>query len=402
MTKLKILTVTPFFLPDVGGLSTHVQSINANLIKEGNDVTIIAPKHLGIKIKEQNKIFSKIYKMDSIYLPGWPYPTLRSMSIPIDLGSKIKSVIRNGNYDIIHIHGHHFPTSWIAINAAHRYGVTSVLTMHGMYALNPNVLGGKSIIENGLNKYVFTKILSKTNGIIGLTEHITDYAKQLGKDSTKYFTIPNGINTELFKKNLSKKMEYRKKYNVDQNRKVVLFCGRFEKGKGIIEFAEAAKRIVKKSESEVVIVGRGALGPQVKSIIGNSEHIHLFDWQPQEQIHELYIASDVFILPSRFEALPLTIIEAMNAGLHVVYTLVGGVSEILEGYSAKTILSKISIDEIENIVLKVIENFEIPNNIKELLGYAQKFDWGNVSIDTAKAYAECINEKYNVHNRHIQ
>jgi len=389
----KILTVTPFFPPDVGGLSTHVQNINANLIKEGNDVSIIVPKHMDNKIKEPNEIFSKVYRMNSIYLPGWPYPTLRSMSVPIDLGLKIKSVIRNGDFDIIHVHGHHFPTSWMAINFAYKYGVTSVLTMHGMYALNPNVLGGKSLIEDCLNKYVFTRILSKINGIIGLTEHITNYAKQFGKDTTKYFTIPNGVNTELFKKNLNKKVEYRKKYGINQNSIVFLFCTRFEHVKGIIEFAEAANNIVKKSGIEIVIAGKGSLGSQVKKIIGNSEHIHLFDWQPQEQIHELYIASDVFVLPSRFEALPLTIIEAMNAGLHIIYTPVGGVPEILEGYSTKTILSRVSTDEIENVVFKVISKFRSPDNMNELLEYAQKFDWSYVTSNTVKVYAECISEK---------
>ncbi len=117
----------------------------------------------------------------------------------------------------------------------------------------------------------------------------------------------------------------------------------------------------------------------------------LFDWQPQEQIHELYIASDIFVLPSRFEALPLTIIEAMNAGLHIVYTPVGGVPEILEGYSAKTILSRVSTVEIENVVLKVISNFRSPDNMNELLAYAQKFDWSYVTSNTIKAYAECSN-----------
>jgi len=389
----KILTVTPFFPPDIGGISSHVWNLDANLIREENNVSIIAPKHFGNKIKESNEIFNQIYRISSIYLPGWPYPTLRSMSIPIDLGIKIKSVIRNGNFDIIHVHGHHYPTSWIAINSAHRYGVTSVLTLHGMYALNPNVLGGKSRIEDWFNKYVFTRILSKTNGVIGLTDYITNYAKQFGKEHTKYFTIPNGVITELFRKNLNNKVEYRKKYGINQNSTIILFCGRFEHVKGIIDFVEAAKKIVKKSGIEIVIVGGGSLGSQVKSIIGNSEHIHLFDWQPQEQIHELYIASDVFVLPSRFEALPLTIIEAMNAGLHIVSTQVGGIPEVLEGYSAKTLLSNVSTEEIENVVLKVLSNFRASDNMNELLGYAQKFDWNYVTSNTVKAYAECINKK---------
>lgn len=389
----RILTVTPFFPPDVGGISTHVLNLNVNLIKEGNEISIVSPIHSGNKMKDSNEIFSHIYRINSIFLPGWPYSTLRSFSIPVDLGLKIKSVIRNGDFDIIHVHGHHYPISWMAINYAHKYGVPSILTLHGMYALNPNVLGGKSRIEDLFNKYVFTRILSKINGVIGLTEDITNYAKRLGKDTTKYFTIPNGVNTELFRKNLNKKVVYRKKYSIDENSIVVLFCGRFEHVKGIIDFVKAAKNIVTKNGIEIIIVGGGSLYSQVKSIIDNVEHIHLFDWYPQEEIHELYIASDIFVLPSRFEALPLTIIEAMNAGLHIVYTKVGGVPEILEGYSVKTILSRGSAEEIENVVLKIISNFKAPHNMNELLDYAQKFDWRYVMNNTVNAYLECISQK---------
>ena len=387
MPNYKILTVTPFFPPDVGGITNHVLNLNIRLAKLGNNITIVAPKRLHHKISPHTD-FKEVFRINSTYLPGWPYQTLRSVSIPIDFGIKIESIIQKGDFDFIHVHGHHYPISWLAINFAHKYSIPSILTLHGMYALNPNVLGGRSRIENFFNRYLFTKILSKTTAVIGLTAQITSYAKQFGKESIKYFTIPNGVDTAIYIENMNRKNEFRKKYQINKDRIVILFCGRFEQVKGIIEFANAVKNIVRNKGVEVIIVGGGSQESFVRSILRDTDGIHLLSWQPAENIHELYIVSDIFVIPSKFEALPLTVIEAMNAGLHIVYTPVGGIPDILSEYSSKTVLKVVSSDEIESVLNILISHFPIENTVDDLT-YAQKFDWNNVVVNTMIAYAEC-------------
>jgi len=384
-----VLTVTPFFSPTKGGISNHVFNITKNLSEIGNTISLITPK-LDLKTSQYYKHFKNVCELNSFYLPGWPYPTLRSVGIPKDFGSKIKSVIRNGNFDIVHVHGHHYPFTWLAVKSAKKYEIPVVLTLHGMYALNPNVMGGKTIIENLFNKYFFKKTFSNIDAVIGLTGQITNFAKIFTNDSSKYYTIPNGVDVMLFKENLKRKNEYRKCYNVGNDSTVILFRGRFEHVKGILEFAKAAKNIVMNKKIEIIIVGGGSLAASLKKIISGINRIHLYDWQPEEKIHELYIASDIFVIPSRFEALPIAIIEAMNAGLHIVYSPVGGVADILEKYPRRTTIQDISDKELENVLSKVISNFN-ENDVSESLSYAGKFDWKNIAKDTSKVYTECLN-----------
>ena len=94
------------------------------------------------------------------------------------------------------------------------------------------------------------------------------------------------------------------------------------------------------------------------------------------------------MIPSRFEALPITVIEAMNAGLHIVYSPVGGIPDILEKYFPKTELSKVSKEEILKILSDIILNFK-DSKQKDSLLYAQKFDWANIALETTKVYEEC-------------
>jgi glycosyltransferase involved in cell wall biosynthesis len=396
----KILHVTPFFPPDIGGIANHVSNLCIHLSKQGTDnISIVAPRHVRALRKDSvptvHNSEHTTNRVNSFYLPGWPYPTLRSVSIPIDLGFGIDSLIRKGSFDIIHAHGHHYPISWIAIKSAHKYNIPCVLTLHaGMYLLNPYTLGGKTWFEQLFNKFIVSRILPRTTAVIGLTKQITDFAKEFGglQSPTKYFTIPNGVNTSIYKKNLQKKNEYRVKYNLRPESVVILFCGRFEHVKGIIEFAKAIKNIIKNkgNEVEALIVGGGTLEYDIRSILSNIKGAHLIGWQSHDYIHELYIASDIFVNPSKSEALPITIIEAMNACLHIVYTPVGGVPDILQGYSSKTMLANASNDEIQKALLSLITDHCIlsKKTIADSFAYAQKFDWNNIAHDMTQIYRE--------------
>ena len=119
MTGNNILMVTPFFPPDFGGIAYHVLNITKNLVNLGNKISIIVPKNRNENNQSASfDYYDKIYRISSFYLQGWPYPTLRSISIPKDFGSQIETIIQKGNFDIVHAHGHHYPFSWYALNAA--------------------------------------------------------------------------------------------------------------------------------------------------------------------------------------------------------------------------------------------------------------------------------------------
>jgi len=393
MKKLNVLSVTPFFPPEIGGIADMVLNLNNNLIKQGHDVTVIAPKHFGQSIAKSQKFSSKVFRINSLYMLGWPYSTLVSISFPIDFGLKIKSIMKKGNFDVVHVHAQQYPICWYAIQSAHKMGIPCVLTSHGMWAMNPKVVGKKTRLEYFFNKIVYTRLLKKTDAVIGLTDQIANFAKQIGRKDVKYYTIPNGADTSIYKDNINRKNEYREEYQLGKDSIVILFLGRLEHVKGIIEFAIAAKNIVRNNRIEVLIVGGGTLEAKIKSILKCIDRIHMFPWQSVDNIYKFYIASDIFMMPSRFEGLPLTLVEAMNAGLHIVYTPVGGIPEFVKGYPRKTLLKTGSSIDIENELTKVVSNYSSTDRIEEALNYARKFDWNDLVQDTVKVYTECLTHK---------
>lgn len=373
---LRILHITPWFPPDKGGIAIHVETLCKRLKLEGIKISIITSQNIFKSNKPDKSEITEIYPIPSIFLPGWPYPTLRSVSIPLDIGLKINSIIKRGRFDIVHVHGLHYPISWMGIFFSRQQKIPAVLTLHGTYALNPKVMGGRTLMEELMYKYFFSRIFEKCNAVIGLTNNITELAKKYKSANTNFFTIPNGVNTETYQTYLNCKVNFRKKYNLEIDSTVLLFIGRLEHVKGIIEFANAIKQIssVDNKKIEVLIVGSGSLGTQVCSILKGLTNVHFIDWFPNHLIHELYIASDIFVIPSRFEGLPLTLLEAMNANLHIVYSPVGGIPEVIDGYSMKSVLMEVTAEEIHRVLLNLMEHGRIIKDSESLM-YARKFDW---------------------------
>ncbi|WP_196815987.1 glycosyltransferase family 4 protein [Candidatus Nitrosocosmicus oleophilus] len=391
---MKILQVTPFFPPDIGGISDHVYAISKNLQLDGHDVTIIAPH----KITERNNAndINKLIKIPSLYLLPWPYSTLKNFSFPVDLGMRIDKIIKNGNFDLVHTHGQHYPTSWLAIRSSKKYGVPCILTIHTNFALNPKRLGGKTKIEEYFNKLVFARILGKTTGIIGLTANNISYAKLYAKGDKYYYQISNGINNQLYYENSNKRVPFREAHGLSNNTPIILFCGRFEDVKGILEFAEASRQLASNFQMiKVIMIGNGSLKEQIVSIIRDEPNIILINWQSHEELIKYYIMSDIFVIPSKFEGLPIVLLEAMAASMHIVYTPVGSMPEVLEKYPMKSMIKSCTADEIYRTIEGLLNNFEvISTNEKKVMNYMERFDWRNITRQVEFAYRQTINQDH--------
>jgi glycosyltransferase involved in cell wall biosynthesis len=57
-------------------------------------------------------------------------------------------------------------------------------------------------------------------------------------------------------------------------------------------------------------------------------HVRLLGWQSAEEIWTLLRESDVLLLPSNFEGMPVVVMEALSAGCAVVASRVSGIEDI--------------------------------------------------------------------------
>jgi len=379
---------TTFYPPHIGGVEYHVENLSKLLVKKGHHVTIFTSLLPNMKMETfEKKDGVEILRTKTLFLPSWLHSSLSSVGFIFDVKNKLANIIEERSIDVIHAHGHHYPLSWAALDVASELSVPSVLTLHGMYAINPEnpLLRG---LEERFNLSFLSSKLKKVSAIIGLTPKITDFIKKYGCPSGNYFTIPNGIDLANFEVTSKSKYALREKYSIPTEKFVILFRGRFSSVKGVLELAEAAVTLSEKNNNIFfVFVGNGPLKNKLKQKLSPiKDNSKILGWTPVNEIPELYLASDFFVLPSKWEALPITILEALASSLYIVATPVGGVADIIEKYPRKTYIRGTSPRQISESLEKALYLFHNENTPRFF--DVQKFNWENISVEIENVYKE--------------
>jgi len=142
------------------------------------------------------------------------------------------------------------------------------------------------------------------------------FGKSAYKNS-KVFIIKNAIDTEKFIFNLNSRNAERKKISLEETTLIIGTVGRFVYVKNQTFLIDIFNEILKKVPNAILfIVGKGALEQEYRNKIehlGIRENVKIIS--PREDIENLYFTFDIFVLPSHFEGLPLTLVEAQASSL---------------------------------------------------------------------------------------
>lgn len=148
--------------------------------------------------------------------------------------------------------------------------------------------------------------------------------------SLKKFVIYNGINpAEIIRGERNNARHILGGKNTDV---IIGWVGRInEHEKNLTLMLKAIKKIYSAQENiRVVLIGDGKDSNKLKTTTKEWGLSGVVQWLgARSDVRSLYSGMDVFVLPSRFEGMPLVLLEAMSAGLPVVASRVGGISEIV-------------------------------------------------------------------------
>ena len=120
--------------------------------------------------------------------------------------------------------------------------------------------------------------------------------------------------------------------DVPREAQTLLFLGRLEPEKGVFVLVEALARLAPAHpQLRAVLAGEGDLAGVRKAALdaGVAGRIELPGWVDGDAKARLLARAGIFVLPSRFEGLPMALLEAQAAGLPVVATRVGGIPQVV-------------------------------------------------------------------------
>jgi glycosyltransferase involved in cell wall biosynthesis len=261
-----------------------------------------------------------------------------------------------------------------------------------MYALSPRRPHGKSVVEDIFNRTVFATVMEMCDAVIAPGKNAVKYAEKFMLARRPSYVIPNGVEVKKYLAGLDRKREFRQKYGLPETSRIVLFAGRLTYGKGVPELLEAIRYFGNEGpKTTFVLAGDGPLEPTVREMSKHLENLISLGWVPQDRIHEVFAASDVFVLPSRWEIQSVSLIEAMASHLRVVATPVGDVPSVLEGYPRKNFIRGFKAIDIVEAIRQAIS---CPDNSEgldpQVVEHVRNFDWDVVVRSYERIYLRLI------------
>lgn len=267
------------------------------------------------------------------------------------------------NPDVVITHAIH-PHSFKALKYSKKRNIPCYLVTHAPFNVDRNLLLS---IMTGFYYINIKSKLNKFEKIISITKWEVPHLLNLGIQEERIVYIPNGIPDDFFKENIT-----------PFTGKKIIFLGRVAPVKDIETLIKAFKGLNKKLELEIT-------GPIEKGYekIRDFESKNIKFLEPiydlKEKIKKLQEA-DIFILPSKREAMPQSLIEAMALGKIVISSSTEGGKEIIKdningllfGIDNETELAE-KIDRIINLNMPEIRN--IQKNSRET---AERFRWSHL------------------------
>ena len=157
-------------------------------------------------------------------------------------------------------------------------------------------------------------------------EHREAYGRAFGVPAERIHTVGTGYREDLFRP-----AEHEGRDAVPNK---VLYAGKISESKGLGALLQAHLALrTSRPDAELHVAGSGA-GPEAERLrarmdqLGDSG-VQVHGRLTQEELAALMRVTDVFVLPSYYEGLPLVLVEALACGMRVVSSDVPGVVEVL-------------------------------------------------------------------------
>ena len=252
----------------------------------------------------------------STYIEGNPFSKIVYF---IAAYYKILRFLQNDRPDVVHIHMSYkgsFFRKYQIHKLCIKYGIPDIIHLHGSEF--------KKWYDFSSQKDAIRKMLRECNRVVVLGDEWNKIVLNI-EPKAKTFVISNTVHIP------SKIAHYDSPFNV-------LFMGVLIKRKGVFDLIETINnlRLTNRLQNiNFIFAGTGAEEAELKKICRNyklDDNIEFLGWISGENKKQLYVNSQMAILPSYNEGLPISILEAISYGLPVVSTNVGDISSaVLNG-----------------------------------------------------------------------
>lgn len=317
---MRVLLATPYSLHSPSGVSSFVRAIDSRIRLRGTSPIIVEPGGE-----------ARIRGIANLWLA-------RRTARAIFRGRK--------RIDIVHCQQLH-PQAVVASIVSRILGKRVIVTVHGR-SPRPDGLRGLAF------DFVERAALVLPHEVVFVSH---DLRRTLGG---RGFVIPNGVSVDAIRSSLAARDAVRSELGITDSH-VVLYYGRVTADKGVLTLIDAFEEVRKSASSDLRLVLIGPVEERIRhelerKVSASAGAISLLGVR-SNPCRYLTVAH-VFVLPSLREGLPISLLEAMAAGVPVIASNVGDIPEIVKDRETGLLISPGDVGALAAAIEWVIENPE--------------------------------------------
>ncbi|MFQ6135701.1 MAG: glycosyltransferase family 4 protein [Candidatus Hydrothermarchaeales archaeon] len=292
-------------------------------------------------------------------------PILRALSFTISGFFKGK----NADFDAIHAH-YAVPQGLLGVILKKVGKKPLVVTLHG----SDVTILSRNIFTRPIIKYV----LKNADKIITVSEFLRDEVLNLGIKKEKVTTIYAGVSADVG----------------DRESKIdgetVAFIGALVRQKGVDILIRAFKMVKERlPKAKLIIIGDGKERSSLEEL---AKDLRLEDVQFRGYYGELkgiFGESSLLVLPSREEGFGLVLLEAMNHGVPIIASRIGGIKEIVQNGYNGILVQKENPGELSRAIVKILEDEELRTKLtRNGREFVKRFSWEKMADEVDEIYEE--------------
>ncbi|KGK98087.1 hypothetical protein LI82_10130 [Methanococcoides methylutens] len=381
--KIAQVISTPPFAWATGGCARIAHELSKELANKGHEVTIITTD---LYKPDQRYINTK----NPEYIDGIRFFRFRCASNwlawkhKLYISPKLLRYLKINlqEYEVVHLQDLISIQAIITSKYCKKYKIPYILTAHGSIPW----LYKKSILSWVFNRLWGHNILTNADKITVFTEEEAEQCRYMKVSEDKIKLIPNGIDLNKYK-NLPEKMEFRNKYTINKNKKIILYIGRIEQSKGIDLLIESFSLLAPEMDDVLLLItgpDDGYLNTLNKLVLasGIEDKVIFTGFLEEKDKIRAYVDADVHVSPRQWEPFGLTLLESCACGTPVICSKGCGIANVIDNqvgiavpynkYDMKTALMRVLKDDEtkrkfgENGKLIVQEQFSFEKIVEEV------------------------------------
>jgi len=240
------------------------------------------------------------------------------------LARRVREIVARTQPDVVHVHSTFAGAALRPLLWFMRLQAVVIYCAHG-WAFDRHTSRASRKFAEALER----RLASFCDAVVCISDHELRAAARIGIPHGKLVRVSNGIPREAPAITSEAGAIAANAGAVDwpPGKRRVLFVGRFDRQKGTDVLLKALSQL--QDTTFAYLVGDAVLCDS-RSAPALPANVRATGWLSADELQEYYRSADVLVVPSRWEGFGLNAAEAMRAGLAVIASRVGGLSEIVE------------------------------------------------------------------------